>query len=183
MRGVLLSTICSHGSCLICLFFFSPNALFIESRVKNLIILFSRTHNNNIRNTLRVVIGWGTKLWYTCTFDYPLFHSPYVAWFMHCNIKKSHHLCMACYLGDQAGWLSRDKRCFFTRSGRHVLIRLSSVTYCTSQRACKYCCCIHRHSKKGQIYIILTQWYDARSFCDSQSSEERRTKMPISKGR
>ena len=137
--------------------FFSPNALFIESRVYNHIILFSRKNTNHIRNTFRVVIGWGTKLWYTCASYYPLFRSPFVAWFMHCNNKKSHHLCMACYLGDQARWLSRDNQCFFTRSGRRVLIRLYSVTYCTSlltsQRACQYCCCLHRHSKKGQSYI------------------------------
>ena len=76
--------------------------------------------------------------------------------------KKSHNLCMVCYLGDQTGWLSTYNRCFFTRSGRRVLIRLSSVTYCTSMLTsqCQYCCCIHRHSKKGLSYII----FDASSF-------------------
>ena len=44
---------------------------------------------------------------------------------------------------------------------RRELIRFTSVTYCTSQltsqRACQYCCCIHRHSVKGQSYTILSQ--------------------------
>ena len=108
----------------------------------------------------------------------------YVAWFMHCNNKKSHHLCMVCYLGDQAWWLSRNKRCFFTRSGRGVSIRLSSVTYCTSQltsqRACQYCCCIHRHSKKGQSISFLPSDMMHVHFATRKVA---RPKMPISKGR
>ena len=54
--------------------------------------------------------------------------------------------------------LSRDKRCFFTRSGRRVLIRLPSVTYCTSQltsqRACKYCCVVVYTDTQKKVRFI-----------------------------
>ena len=105
-----------------------------------------------------VVIGWGSKLWYTCAFHYPLFRSPYVAWFMHCNIKKSHHLCMA------SGWMIIKRYTVFLYSVGPS--RIDQVTQCDLLHVTAYvtarvqilsCCCIHRHSKKGQIYIILTQ--------------------------
>ena len=88
---------------------------------------------------------------------------------------------MACYLGDQAGWLSRDKRCFFTRSGRRVsgypvwLIARHSL----------------RHSTRANTVVVYTDTQKKVRFITFlpsdmmhvQSSEETRTKMPISKGR
>ena len=65
------------------------------------------------------------------------------------------------------------KRCFFTwpsRIDQGYQCDFLRVTNYVTVRVPK-CYCIRRHSGKGRNYTILSQWHDARSFCDSQSSQ------------
>ena len=149
---VLLSTIRSHGSCLICFFFFLSKCTPCRiSSIESYNIVFWKAYQSH-KEYFQSCHRMRYKTVILSLIPVPLRRVVHALQQQksHLLLKRVKHILLPNVW--PAGWLSRDKRCFFTRSGRRVLIRLYSVNNCTSQltsqRACQYCCCIYTDTQK-----------------------------------